>query len=403
MDHLTRGTELLELIDVTLRDDPSGNQEASRASEERTAWVLYYQGREDEKMERNLANCGISRVELQIARDYEYALHLQNHATDFEDEDGIDADYENDVHAEDGDDTDTEHESDAKAEDHAEADTKNEDDNASENASEDALQTFLGLSQRLISAMERLITAMEERLRALEEKFRALEAALSAQRRPSSIQNVQPITVSCIACMEMVSQQDLAMVPCGHTYCHDCVSEFFTNAMTDESLFPPRCCGELLPLEVLAPFLGKDLTSRFQAKAVEFSTSNRTYCHDVDCAAFIPPQTIKGETAQCPDCKNETCTMCKDASHQGDCAQDTALQHVLSVARDQGWQRCTCGRMVIHGGGCDHMTCVCGRQFCYNCGRAWKTCTCESFDERRLYERAAELADRIQAALAAPR
>ncbi|KAI7501662.1 hypothetical protein KC367_g2742 [Hortaea werneckii] len=395
MDHLARTTELLKLIDVTLRDNAGGAQGASRASEERTAWALYYQGREDEKMKGNLAGCGISRRELQIARDYEYALHLQNHATDYEDEDDIDADYESDTHAEDGDDSRFEHESAANAKDQ---DTEDEDDNAVGNGSEDALQRHRDADRRFGSA----------RFESAYKSICDMVDKLPTPGRQCAIQNVQPITASCIACTEMVSRQDLAKVPCGHTYCHDCVSEFFTSAMTDESLFPPRCCGEPLPLEVLAPFLGKDLTSRFRAKAVEFSTLNRTYCHDVDCAAFIPPQTIKGETAQCPDCKQETCTTCKAASHLSDCPQDTALQQVLSVARDQGWQRCTCGRMVIHGGGCDHMTCVCGHQFCYNCERAWKTCTCESFDERRLYERAAEVADRIpiarrQAALAAPR
>ncbi|KAI7219520.1 hypothetical protein KC333_g2901 [Hortaea werneckii] len=376
MDHLPRKTELLELIDITLRDNSGANQEVSRASEERTVWSLYYQGRGDEKIKGSLANCGISRRELQIARDYEYALHLQNHATDFEDEDDIDADYEGDTHTEDGDDTDTESESDAKAKDPAEADTKDDYDNAVENGSEDLWQRLRDAERR--SASARFASA---RIDSALKNIRDMLAEISARERQLATLNVQPTTASCIACMEMVSRQNLAKVPCGHTYCHGCVSKFFTNAMTDESLFPPRCCGEPLLLEAMAPFLGKDLASRFSAKAVEFSTSNRLYCHDANCAAFIPPQTIKGETAECPDCKQETCTTCKAASHQGDCPQDTALQQVLSVAQDQGWQTCTCGRMLIHGGGCDHMTCVCGHQFCYNCGRAWKTCTCDSFDE----------------------
>ena len=31
-------------------------------------------------------------------------------------------------------------------------------------------------------------------------------------------------------------------------------------------------------------------------------------------------------------------------------------QQVLEVTQGEGWTRCICGRMVIHGGACDHMT-----------------------------------------------
>ena len=36
----------------------------------------------------------------------------------------------------------------------------------------------------------------------------------------------------------------------------------------------------------------------------------------------------------------------------------------------------------------------CGANFCYVCGERWKICTCAQWHEDRLYERAAQLADR---------
>ncbi|RMY84921.1 hypothetical protein D0861_06708 [Hortaea werneckii] len=196
-------------------------------------------------------------------------------------------------------------------------------------------------------------------------------AESSAQAAKRAAEKIPPKTAACVACMDTFVWKELAEAPCGHTYCRECVSGLFRNAMTDESLFPPRCCSQL------TPFLGDDLATRFSAKTIEFSTPVRTYCHDVHCSAFIPPSSIRGEVASRPECREKTCTMCKAARHQGACPQDTALQQVLKVAQGEGWRRC-----------------LCGHQFCYNCGDKWKTCRCPWFDERRLYERAAEIVDR---------
>lgn len=38
--------------------------------------------------------------------------------------------------------------------------------------------------------------------------------------------------------------------------------------------------------------------------------------------------------------------------------------------------------------------CRCGHQFCYVCGTPWRNCHCPHFQERRLYQRAAEVAGR---------
>ncbi|RMY31309.1 hypothetical protein D0866_07384 [Hortaea werneckii] len=161
-------------------------------------------------------------------------------------------------------------------------------------------------------------------------------AESSAQAAKRAAQKVPPKTAACVAGMEVFAWNELAEAPCGHNYCRGCVSGLFRNATTDESLFPPRCCRQVLSLEKLTPFLDDDLATRFSAKAIEFSTPVRTYCHDARCSAFIPPSSIRGEVARCPECWKRTCTMCKAARHHGDCPQDTALQQVLEVAQGEG-------------------------------------------------------------------
>ncbi|KAI9876804.1 MAG: hypothetical protein M1830_005678 [Pleopsidium flavum] len=162
----------------------------------------------------------------------------------------------------------------------------------------------------------------------------------------------------CVACQEDRPIFDILAAPCTHNYCRDCVSGLFEAATTDESLFPPRCCRQTIPLTSVKTFLSAALIQRFKAKAIELKSPDRTYCFRPTCSAFIPKERISGDVATCPDCLQTTCTVCKSASHAGECPNDTALQRLLHTATANGWQRCyACRRLVELELGCNHMTC----------------------------------------------
>ncbi|KAI1764151.1 hypothetical protein GGR53DRAFT_520558 [Hypoxylon sp. FL1150] len=195
---------------------------------------------------------------------------------------------------------------------------------------------------------------------------------------------------ACEACGDMKHFAELARAPCQHEYCRECLTHLFRDAAADESLFPPRCCKQPIPLDKSQPFLDFKVAQHYRKKAVEFSSPRRVYCYV--CAAFIPPANQLNDTATCADCGFRTCISCKGARHGGDCPEDEKLQQVLQLAREEGWQRCqNCWGMVELNTGCYHMTCRCGFQFCYVCGARWKTCRCVQWDEPRLYERAVEV------------
>ena len=161
----------------------------------------------------------------------------------------------------------------------------------------------------------------------------------------------------CDACIDRKHFTELYKAPCQHEYCRDCLAHLFQDAMVDESLFPPRCCKQHMPLEKCRFYLNSDIPSQFREKALEFSTPDRTYCHNTNCGSFIPPTNCAHTTATCSKCHSETCTMCKGALHGGDCPNDEQLQQVLQLAREQGWQRCqSCSGMVELNIGCNHMT-----------------------------------------------
>ena len=162
----------------------------------------------------------------------------------------------------------------------------------------------------------------------------------------------------CASCQEPVAYFDAVYGLCGHDYCKHCVKQLFFMATRDESLFPPRCCRKAIPLAAASVFFTEEFITHFKAKAVEWSTPNRTYCAWVTCAAFIPPGNLNHEIGVCPNCGFWTCTFCKNHSHGArDCPQNIALQGLIAVAQAAKWQRCyRCNRFVELLHGCNHMT-----------------------------------------------
>ena len=163
----------------------------------------------------------------------------------------------------------------------------------------------------------------------------------------------------CVSCQENYAYYDTAKAPCSHSYCRECLGSLFQASLTDDALFPPRCCRQPMFCDGVRVFLNAEMVHQYAAKQIEMDTVDRTYCSDPTCSTFIHANTIKADTAVCPACTKVTCALCKAPQHQGDCPQDVALQGVLALAESNGWQRCIqCGRLVELNFGCYHMTCV---------------------------------------------
>ncbi|KAB8294307.1 hypothetical protein EYC80_009728 [Monilinia laxa] len=217
------------------------------------------------------------------------------------------------------------------------------------------------------------------------------ESSSLAASRPAPPKTV---LTKCVICRYQINFCDAARVPgpCRHEYCRACLERLFTLSMSDESLFPPRCCNESITVANVRLFLTDDVVRAFEEKKIEFETPNRIYCCSKPCSSFINPSKIVNEVATCDDCGTQTHTLCKLEAHIGDCSNDTALQEVLDLARGKGWQRCySCWTMVELEVGCNHMKCRCGAMFCYTCGLKWKTCTCPQWYNDQLVARATEL------------
>lgn len=168
----------------------------------------------------------------------------------------------------------------------------------------------------------------------------------------------------CTACMSPNLPSELIHLPCDHNYCVECTMRLFTSAMTDETLFPPQCCGISIPLARVRSEIDAEFEEVFNNRQMELSTpaSERTYCASQTCSLFLGSQTegLQEEKVHCPRCNTDTCTTCKGVAHESSyCPQDPSVVSLMATAASQGYKQCPSCHLVIElTFGCHHMTYV---------------------------------------------
>ncbi|PNP85956.1 hypothetical protein FNYG_01012 [Fusarium nygamai] len=172
-------------------------------------------------------------------------------------------------------------------------------------------------------------------------------------------------TKDCAACYsEDLPVTVLQEIPCGHAYCRLCLIHTVEISLSLASYFPARCCDEEIPLEAIEAHMHQSDVQRYREKLAEHRTIDRTYCSNRQCLEFIPPNNTSdgGEPcyryeAECPACKEVTCTTCKDKGHTGDCEKQVEMDQTLDLAESEGWKRCSrCGHLIEKIDGCIHIS-----------------------------------------------
>ena len=179
-----------------------------------------------------------------------------------------------------------------------------------------------------------------------------------AEASAAAVASASPDVV-CASCDDSYPSDEAWQAPCSHHCCIACLEQLHRACMTDEALYPSRCCRLELPWDNVRSRINDRLAARFQEKKEELDTNvaQRTYCSNTSCARFIGAEAIANDIALCPACNTSTCTMCKAARHDGDCPEDAALHETLSLAQERGWQRCSsCRSVVALTFGCHHIT-----------------------------------------------
>jgi IBR domain, a half RING-finger domain len=239
-------------------------------------------------------------------------------------------------------------------------------------------------------------SAEERRQREAEHAQRRERDAAEAQRRQRERERFERmVRVDCLACMEPGVRNDMAVLPCRHIYCRECIKGSspdpnipspsqpklisrigaFKAAYKSRTSF--RCCG--IPVSTkLAPIpqmLSSSFTYKYNSLLLELSTPHPKYCSLPTCSRFLPPNLYHTPSITCPKCRTRTCTLCTKAEHPGVCKQDRDGIKVEKLAKRKGWKKCPgCSQVVERTEGCLHITCRCGSEWCYNCLRDWSEC-----------------------------
>ncbi|KAL8386940.1 hypothetical protein RB595_010284 [Gaeumannomyces hyphopodioides] len=218
------------------------------------------------------------------------------------------------------------------------------------------------------------------------------------------------LPISCICCRDDFGKmQALQTLPCGHTYCNDCLGIMINQSIRDESKMPPRCCTQPIPSSTVRAVLGREEQQTFLKAVLQFGTpwESRIFCPNSVCGEFIRPRGRIDPKHPfdviCRRCRTRVCIMCKRDAHPlgQDCPADWELDAVLKMGEKSGWRRCyKCRTLVELSQGCTHMTCRCKAQFCYICGAVWDVavgcpnyCNGEEELERRRLEEEARMAE----------
>lgn len=175
---------------------------------------------------------------------------------------------------------------------------------------------------------------------------------------------------ACTSCTEEYPLSDIFQTECAHNYCYECILRLFENSLTNESLYPPRCCRQPIRASTaIEDMIGIEMTKRFKERKIEISDSKRTYCWEKTCSRYIPPHNIRRGMGICQFCTARTCTGCKKEGHRGDCDDDNGNELSIAgndevandvllekLAKKKKWQRCpNCSRMIERVSGCNHI------------------------------------------------
>ncbi|KAL8731776.1 MAG: hypothetical protein Q9166_003223 [cf. Caloplaca sp. 2 TL-2023] len=94
----------------------------------------------------------------------------------------------------------------------------------------------------------------------------------SAEGRASGVYNEQhqfedvEAQNACLVCDDESLQEELLHLPCGHYYRPECLVTLFNSAMKDESLFPPQCYGEVIPLSLMRDHFDDEFEDSFRKR-----------------------------------------------------------------------------------------------------------------------------------------
>ena len=232
-----------------------------------------------------------------------------------------------------------------------------------------SLQGELGMEKLSIDIAQRtlVVQGTDEDATAAREHLKLLTAAAADQTSLMTGGSAAAAGVPCPICLCDVSRPE--KLPCGHTYCTDCLRHFLHAA---SRTVVPSCmcvapgCTQAVPYErTIQRLLTPDDDERLLRAAflahVHARPDEFVYCPTPDCTTLYRP--ARDVRIRCPVCLVQICAHCKVADHEGIRCHEYEEQlsgHSLANARwkeEHGIKPCPkCGADLEKSGGCNHIT-----------------------------------------------
>ncbi|GAA5964282.1 hypothetical protein JCM8115_006053 [Rhodotorula mucilaginosa] len=182
--------------------------------------------------------------------------------------------------------------------------------------------------------------------------------ATAAAAATSPVRSVPPGEESCVICLGSNHLLHEVTTSCGHSFCRTCLNEAFLLAARDESLFPPKCCQQVLPTELALPFVSVRTACAFKDARNEYGPKNQVYCYMSECSTFLGGDFKSKVNLTCSKCGRQTCSACEGPKHLETqaCAADADDAAAAKLAKQVRGVRCkSCLRVLERSGGCEHV------------------------------------------------
>lgn len=184
-------------------------------------------------------------------------------------------------------------------------------------------------------------------------------ADATPQTAPAPAPAPPPLNPECSVCFDCFAPKKLIHLSCSDRWCIDCLKIAFLEAAKDESIYPPKCCRQIIPFSVIKGHMSAKQRREYEDAEQERAARDMIYCADANCRKLIFPQDVKADRAEipCRACGAVTCTVCQNVGHEGECPEDAALKATLALVEVKKWKRCySCRRVVELWAGCFHVT-----------------------------------------------
>lgn len=232
-----------------------------------------------------------------------------------------------------------------------------------------SLHEELGMENLNLDIAQRtlVVQGTNEDATAAREHLKFLTAAAADQTHLGGGEGGSPAGESCPICFCDVSRPE--KLPCGHTYCSDCLRHFLhaaSRAPVPSCVCVASGCTQVIPYrQTIQRLLGPDDETRLLRAAflahVHARPDEFVYCPTPDCTTLYRP--TRGVRIRCPVCLVQICASCKVADHEGlRCLEyeEQLSGHALANARwkeEHGIKPCPkCGADLEKNGGCNHIT-----------------------------------------------